>query len=263
MTTEYTDLPEFLATRTGESHQSQVSTNDYGSVGDQRPYQIVQSTYPAPKFLNRFMYLDAALRECGTLCQTTGQPFRLVRWGSRVPCYPCGGGVRRTANSLPRYIRSPGALRGYPDAQPIADFQPGGTFVYGPDGQPMVVGAPNYIVSRTPTPPSNFVDFKTPLLTGYREAVQTAQRLAGVTGQNTYVCSSLGASCKSRDSKKWVPVVYVQPGGLVKRYHEDMQLPPRVTSSRGSIAVTQPVTEDEFRELVRESEGGSRLGQGA
>jgi hypothetical protein len=263
MTTEYADLPEFLATRTGEAHQAQVSTSDYGSVGDQRPYQIVQPSYPAPKFLSRFTYLEAALRECGTLCQTTGQPFRLVKWGSRVPCYPCGGQAS-TSNLLPRYIRSPGALKGYPEAQPIADFQPGGSkIVYGPDGRPTLVGAPNYIVSRTPTPPSNFVDFKSPIPTHYLEAVKTAQYLAETTGRTAYICSSAGASCKSRDSKKWLPVVYVDPGGLVRRYHQDMQMPPGVTSARGSIAVINPVTEDEFRELVRESEGGSRLGKGA
>jgi hypothetical protein len=262
MPSEYTDMPQFLATREGEAYTSQYSTSDYGDRGDTRPYQIVMPNYPAPKFLARYAYLKDALRECGTLCQLKGQPFRLVKWGSRLPCYPCGS--RSRGNRLPsvKIMRSPGALRGYPRAEPIADFKPrGGTIIYN-NGQPQLVGAPNFQVTRNPNPPQNFVHFDTPLPQRYIEAVKSAQYIAKTTGQNAFLCSSMGASCKSRDPKKWVPMVYVTPGGLVKRYPHDMKLPKGVSSVKGSTSVVNAVSPDEFRELVRQSAGRTRLGQG-
>jgi hypothetical protein len=265
MASDYSDIPGFLATREGESYDAQFSTSDYGAVGDQRPYQIVMPNYPAPRFLARFAQLDAALRECGTLCQLTGQPYRLIKWGSRLPCYPCRG--KKRTNMLPgiRVIQSPGAIAGFPNALPIADFSPrGSTIVYGPDGQPKLVGAPNFRVSRTPNPPENFVDWSTPLPQRYVEAVNTAQYLARATGKSAYICSSFGADCQRPDAAgmKWKPVVYVQPGGLVQRYRADLP-PGRATSAKGSTSMTTTVTENEFRELLRESAGGSLLGQGA
>jgi hypothetical protein len=265
MASDYSDIPGFLATREGESYDAQFSTNDYGAVGDQRPYQIVQPSYPAPRWLSRFTQLDAALRECGTLCQLTGQPFRLVKWGSRLPCYPCR--AKKRTNMLPglRAIQSPGAIAGFPSAQPIADFTPhGSTIVYGPDGQPKLVGAPNFRVSRTPTPPENFVDWSTPLPQRYVEAVKTAQYLASATGKSSYICSSFGAHCDRPGAAgmKWTPVVYVQPGGLVRRYHSDLPTG-RATSTKGSTSLVNDVTPDEFRELLRESAGATLLGQGA
>jgi hypothetical protein len=258
MPSELTKASLPLSTREGEAYESQFSTSDYGSVGDQRPYQIVQPSYPAPRFLSRHAYLANGLRECSTLCQTTGQPFRLVKWGARVPCYPCKSGKR--SNELPGFkIHSPGALAGYPEATPIADFNPrGSTIVYGPDGQPKLVGAPNFVISRTPNPPNMFVDYKTPIGKRYLEAVKSAQYISNATGKNTYLCSSLGADCGR--NKKLVPIVYVQPGGLVKRYRSDLVLP---NSIPGSQVAATPVTEAEFRELLRESEGRTRLGQGA
>jgi hypothetical protein len=261
MASEYTDLPKFMATREGEAYTSQFSTNDYGEVGDQRPYQVVMPGYPAPRFLSRFQELSRALNECGTLCQLTGKPFRLVKWGSRLPCYPCR--AKKSSNKLPNIrMVSPGALHGYPSAQPIADFHPtGGTIVY-TNGQPKLIGAPNFKITRNPNQPDSFVHWDTPLPQRYVEAVKTAQYIANSTGENAYLCSSMGASCKSRDAKKWVPVVYASPGGLVRRYAQGLPLPKGVKSAPGSTNIVNPVTEDEFRELVRESAGRTRLGQG-
>jgi hypothetical protein len=251
--------PLRLSTREGEAYEAQFSTSDYGRVGDQRPYQIVFPSYPAPKFLSRHQYLNDALRECGTLCQLRGQPFKLMKWGNRLPCFPCTG--RKATNVLPSLrIHTPGALKGFPELTPVADFRPTGTrIIYGPDGQPKMVGAPNFIVTRTPNPYSEFV-FPEPLPQLYLEAVQTAQFLASDTGRNTYLCSSFGGSCGGLDTKKWMPVIYVDPGGVVRRYHKDLTLP---NSPSGSAVATTPVTENEFRELIRESEGASRLGHGA
>ena len=265
MASDYSDIPRFLATREGEARTSNFSTEDYGREGDQRPYQVVFPSYPAPKFLASFINLDDALRECGTLCQLTGKPFRLVKWGSRLPCYPCRN--IKGFNRLPSArIVSPGALEGFPDAQPIADFKPsGGTIVYGPDGNPKIVGAPNFKVSRHTCPERDFVDFSRQLPVRYTEAVKTAQFIANDTGANAYLCSSMGANChvpaKKGTKTKWVPVVYVSPGGLVKRYPTDLKLT-RANSIHGSTSVVNPVTPDEFRELIRESAGRTRLGQG-
>jgi hypothetical protein len=246
-----------LSTREGEAYESQFSTRDYGRVGDQRPFQIVFPAYPAPKFLSRFAYLRDALRECGTLCQLTGKPFRLVKWGARVPCYPCRG--KNTLNRLPSVrIHSPGALAGFPDAVPVADFRPNtGTLVYGPDGQPKIVGAPNFVVSSSPFPRSELARFPVPLMPlRYAQAVKTAQFLASTTGRNAFLCSSMGANCNTRNPKDWVPVIYVQPGGLVRRYHTDLALP---NSPKGSTVATTDVSENDFRELVRQSAGASQL----
>jgi len=264
MASDYSDLPQFLATREGEAYQSQFSTSDYGRVGDQRPYQIVSPGYPAPKFLAQFEYLDKALDECGTLCQLTGRPFRLVKWGSRLPCYPCR--ARKSTNALPAIFRSP-TLQGYPNARSVADFHPNGTrIVWDNKGRPHMVGAPNYVVSRTSTPPSDFVNYNTPLPTSYKEAVFTAQKLANDTGSTAYICSSTGASCKRGENKagmSWTPVVYVQPGGLVRRYPQELSVTGGATSSPGSQNIVKPVTENEFRELIRESMGRTRLGYGS
>jgi hypothetical protein len=256
MPSEFTNLPAGLSTREGEAYEAQFSTSDYGRVGDQRPYQIVMPSYPAPEFLARYAYLNDALRECSTLCQLRGKPFRLVKWGGRLPCYPCRQ-TKRT-NMLPSLrIHSPGAVEGYPNATPIADFHPNGTpIVYGPNGQPKPVGAPQFIVARSPKP---FFNPGQPSQR-YLEAVKTAQMLASATGKNTYLCSSFGGSCNTRDPKTWLPLIYVSPGGLVRRYHTDLTLP---NSPSGSAVSTTPVTENEFRELLRESAGASRLGQGA
>lgn len=265
MASDYTDLPEFLATREGEAHQANFSTNDYGRSGDQRPYQIVQPAYPAPQWLARFVNLKDALRTCDTLCQLKGKPFRLMKWGGPKKCFPCARNQKRFKVSGLRVV-SPGALKGYPGAQPVAEFNPsGGNIVYGEDGAPQLVGQPNFVVTRTPNPPSEFMR-KTPMSMRYQEAVYTAQRLAGATGHNAYICSSMGANCKVKGKKgtntKWTPMVYVSPGGLVKRYPHDLRLP-GATSVHGSQVATTSVTPDEFRELVRQSEGRTRLAYGA
>lgn len=258
MASEITAAPKpSMAAR--ESAQAQFSTSDYGSVGDQRPYQIVQPAYAAPQWLARFNNLDQALRECQTLCQLKGQPFRLVKWGARVPCYPCR--AKKSTNKLPSLrMHSPGALEGFSDAQPVADFKPGAApVVYDSNGQPKVVGGASFIVSRSPVPADTFLDSQ-PLPLRYAEAVTSAQYLASTTGRPTFVCSSLGSDCKGNGAKGWVPVVYVQPGGLVKRFPEGLTLS---NTAKGSQVGTTSVSEEAFRELIRQSAGQSRLGWGA
>ncbi len=266
MAQDYFDIPALLTTREGEAASSNWSVTDYGDGGDQRPYQVVFPSYPAPQFLQTYANLKNALRECDTLCQLKGQPFRLVKWGARLPCYPCR--TRKRGNLLPgarierrKAMFSPGALQGYPDATPVAEFRPSGSnIVFGPDGQPKMVGAPNFQVSRTPFPPSE--KKKWPKLPQrYAEAVQSAQYLANAQGKQAYICSSFGARCKGRNSKKWVPMVYVQPGGLVRRYHDGMPLG-NASSAPGSTTIITGVTPPEFRELLRESQGATFQKQG-
>lgn len=259
----YSDIPAFLGTREGEAYESNFSTADYGREGSQRPYQVVFPSYPAPKFLGQFAYLDDAMRECSTLCRLYGKPFRLVKWGSPLPCYPCR--KPKHFNKLPavKKIVSPGALEGFPEAKPICDIYPTGScIVYGDDGRPHRVGSRAFRVVHAPSNSRNFVDFSTTLPQRYVEAVKTAQYLAKTTGKNAYLCSSTGASCKGRDPSKWVPMIYVSPGGLVRRYPRELEIPLGVHSAQGSTTVINPVTPETFRELVRQSMGRTRLGQG-
>jgi hypothetical protein len=157
-------------------------------------------------------------------------------------------------------LHSPGALEGFPTATPIADFRPNTSpVIYGPDGQPKVVGDKNFIVTSSPYPQSELVR-NGPLPQRYLEAVKTAQYIASTTGKNTFLCSSMNGDCNTRNPKSWVPVVYVQPGGLVKRYPTDLVLP---NSPHGSITAITNVNEGEFQELLRESAGRSSLPWGS
>lgn len=243
-----------------EAAQAQFSTSDYGAVGDQRPYQIVYPAYGAPKFLSTFVYYRDALRECDTLCRLTGRPFRLVRWGSPVPCMPCRGKIND--NRLPglKAIYSAGALKGFPEAQPVADVGPEGLrIVYGADGSPRLVGKPNFFVARSPVSRQKLIGNRKETA-DYFTAVRSAVEMTRREGRPTFVCSSFGASCGGPNQRA-VPVVYVQPGGLVNRYSED-GLGYFAGSAGDEIQVT-PVSPTWFRELVDESRGATRLGQGA
>lgn len=236
----------------------QANIYDYGREGDQRPYQIVYPAYKAPKFLETFHSLDQGLRECGSLCRLKGVPFRLVKWGGRVPCVPCGTRVRD--NKLPGFkvVYSKAALEGFPDAMPIADFKPNGQkIVYGPDGEGKLVGQPNFVVSADPYPAvGKYVPG--PLRMKYLQAVRTAMRLADDTGATSYLCSSFGENCP-RDAK-WFPVIYVQPGGVVARYPYERDFEQSVPGSTSGVS---PVNASEYAELVAESRGATYTGQGA
>lgn len=260
-----------LSTPQGEAAQADFSIDDYGKADD-GPYQIVMPSYPAPKWLNRYVDLGKALRECKTLCTLQGRPFGVVRWGREgsganggVPCRACQKQTRDP--SFPRRVARPcrtcnGGLSGLGDLSgcgcdglsccPIAEFKPDGQqIVYGPSGA-QLVGKPNYVVSHTPFP-----RFYKPEVypQRYLEAVRTGQYLATHSGKRVFICSGFGAKCATgRDGKvTGVPVVYVEPGGLAKRY------PGNPT---GTVMVNA-VSPAYFRELVEESRGGSFLGQGA
>lgn len=264
-------IPDILSAR-ADAQQAQFSPLDYGREGDTRPYQVVMPDYPAPKFLNTFANLNAALRECGTLCAMKGRPFRLVRWGARVPCLPCKQGRSPLRMPTVKAQFSPGALEGFPEATPIAEFDRSGVWIYGPRGNKHLVGQPNYLVTRTPFPTCKSCQyFPTPQATSsgdiaappqhYVEAVKSAQYIADREGRRTYVCAGFGSSCKGRDPQKWMPVVYAQPGGLVARYPYERDFGPGTVY--GSTSVKTDVTPGEYRELIRESEGGTFLPQGA
>lgn len=250
------DIPTYLDSARVESQQADFSIDDYGREGDQRPYQIIFPSYEAPKFLQRYVDLGKALRMCKTLCTLKGRPYRVVRWGrpgsgalpGGVPCAPCAG---RPQSRFPRRVSGGGCLNGLEASgmTSIAEFHPNGQMlVFNKCGKAQVVGRPNYIVSRVPFPRERH---PRALPQQYVEAVKTAQLLAERRGVKTYVCSGFGQDCKV--GKQWVPIVYVQPGGLVRRYDD---------RSAGTTGVT-PISESYFRELVAESRGATFLGQGA
>jgi len=254
---------DFFSARSQAAYGA-ASVQDYGSVGDQRPYQIVYPAYPAPQFLQSFTYLKEALRECDTLCKLTGQPFRLMKWGSRVPCRPCKNRKIRD-NVLPSfrfkgYTESRGALEGYPEATPIAEMLPNGQrTLFGPDGQEQSIGLPDFRVFVTGTPPGDFNN-PAPLPTNYIEAIRAGEYLSSQSGKEAFICSSFGADCKGRDPKRWVPVVYVQPGGLARRYRS--HLPVGMfdsASASGSQVITQVITPEMFQQMLALSRGGDNL----
>lgn len=248
------DLPTFMPSAEAEAAQADFSIEDYGREGDNRPYQVLRPAYPAPEFLQRFSTLEQALRECETLCRLEGRPFRVVRWGrigsgSRggVPCAPCAR--QKPVNRFPR-LQTSGCLNGFEDAVPIAEIHPDGRrIVYDCDGSPKIVGRSDYVVAHTPFPRE--YELQT-LPQRYLTAVKSAQLLARRRGRRAYVCSSFGAPCTKRNKKLWVPVVYVQPGGLRERYD---------SLGTGTVMVN-PVSPAYFKELLAESRGASFLGQG-
>ncbi len=244
----------------GDAAYAQFSIDDYGRVGDQRPYQIVEPAYPAPKFLSRFANLDLALRECGTLCALRGRPFRVIKWpregsGNKggIRCKACcdqrpTAHFPRTAGHFPV---GAGCLEGFDLAQPIAEFHPNGQrIVFNKCGSGKLVGTPNYIVSHTPFPREYHPG---PLPQRYVEAVKTAQYLANRNGKRAYICSDFSANCTKRNPNHWVPVVYADPGGLTRRYP---------LNGGDDVRVT-PVSPSHLRELIAESRGATYLGQGA
>lgn len=254
--------PGFFSAQ-GQAAYETASVQDYGCDGDQRPYQIVSPAYPAPQFLRSFTYLTEALRECQTLCQSTGQPFRLVKWGSRIPCRPCR---RRKIgdNRLPSlrfrgsHVESRGALAGYPEALPIMDATAKGSVVFGPNGEEVSIGSPDFRIWVPDVSPNVLVNPQ-PLPADYMEAIRGGEYLASRTGRRAFICSSFGADCKGRDPRKWVPVVYVQPGGLARRYPDDLDPTGWGSSVAGSTAISQVITPEMFQQLLALSDGGSNL----
>lgn len=257
--------PSSLETAEGEAAQAQFSPYDYGSVGDQRPFQVVYPSYPAPQWLNQFAYLGDALRECGTLCQSYGVPFRVVKWGGRIPCMPCKQTIRD--NRLPSIrviskdrIYSQGALQGYPEATPVAEVRPDGTsLIYAPDGSTHLANRKNFYVASLGEIVNPYcANNPPPLAKSYVEAVKSAQYMTGnYWNKPSFVCSGFNQVCKG---KKGVPVVYVQPGGIARRYPEEIKADKfGASTSEGSIVITQPVTPEMFRQLIALSEGGNTL----
>lgn len=218
---------------------SQFSTSDYGRVGDQRPYQIVRPAYPAPMFLQRYNDLTKALQECNTLCALEGKPFRVVRWGrvgsgarGGVPCRACA--APNTTNRFPILV---------------AEFRPNGEcIVFGPGGCPRTVGGADYVVSASPAIAAAYTP--APMKLQYSQAVQAAQLLTERTGKRAYVCTDFNCG---RSGSLFVPVVYVDPGGLAKLFND----------TPTGTATVNTVNADHFKELVIRSQGGTLLGQGA
>jgi hypothetical protein len=237
------------------SHNSDFSIDDYGGSEEgggpaRGPFQIVEPTYPAPKFLKLYRYLDQALRECQTLCTLRGRPYRVVRWGREgsgarggIPCKTCGP----TAGGA-RFTRIPCAGCAAETAKPLAEMRPNGQkLVFDNAGRAHLVGKPDYVVSRNPFPRT--YNPRQPVK-NYMDAVMTGQALASRIGERVFICSGFGADCKQEIG---VPVVYVDPGGLVRRYQDN---------PTGTVE-TNPVSEAYFQELVAEGRGRSYLPWGS
>lgn len=250
------DVPD---TAVAQAAASNFSIDDYGR--DEGVYQVVVPSYPAPRFLKQYNYLAQALRECETLCRLEGKPFRAVRWGREgagaaggVPCKACcprPPGSRFPSTPL-RYSNC-GCLDGFPNLKSIAEFWPDGRrLVFTGRGccSRRVVGAPNYIVAHTPFVRTYVPEHKR---LRYTQGMAALQYLANHSGKRSYLCSGLLNDCKSLDPKLWTPVVYVDPGGIAKRYG----------SPRSNEVGAHKMNAAEYREYVAMSEGRSTLPVGA
>jgi hypothetical protein len=249
------DLLSVPTTAQAQAQAGNFSIDDYGR--DEGVYQVVSPSYPAPQFLRQYSLLAQALRECSTLCRLEGKPFRAVRWGREgaganggVPCKAC---CPRPPGS--RFAHTPysmcGCLPGYPSVRSIAEFRPDGQrIVFGPNGQPQLVGSPNYVVAHTPFV-RTYVPDKDRVT--YAQGMAALQYIANHRGARAYLCSGLLADCKSTDPTNWVPMVYADPGGVVRRY-------PRIKTNEVGTSV---MNADQIREYFAMSRGASTLPMGA
>jgi hypothetical protein len=251
-----TDLLSVPTTAEAQAQAANFSIDDYGR--DEGVYQVLSPSYPAPQFLRQYNYLAQALRECSTLCRLEGRPFRAVRWGREgagarggVPCKACCPSPPGARFPRKRYS-SCGCLEGFPELASIAEFRPDGQqLVWGPGCcKGRLVGGPNYAVSHTPFV-RTYVKPKDRVR--YTQGMAALQYIAGHTGQRAYLCSGLLADCKSDDPSKWVPMVYVDPGGIVRRYDRKL----------GNEVGTSVMNADQLREYYAMSRGRSTLPKGA
>lgn len=239
----------------GQSQAANFSIDDYGR--DEGVYQLVSPSYPAPRFLRQYNYLRKALRECSTLCRLEGKPFRVVRWGREgagadggVPCQACC--PRPPGSRFPHtpYGSCCNGFEGYPDLTSVAELRPDGQHVVfeGCCGR-RLVGRPNYVVAHTPFV-RTYVKDKDRLT--YTQAMNAIQYIA-THGKRAYVCSGLLTDCKEHDPLLWTPVVYVDPGGIIRRY-------PKELGSEVGVSVMSPAL---FREYVAMGRGRSTWPHGA
>jgi hypothetical protein len=202
-----------------------------------RLYQIVQETAVGPKFLTSWDTLEAAMRDCRSLNERTGNPFKAILWGHGTPCQMCSPRQRqfKKDNILPSFVYHSGGVRNYPEALPIsAVYNHGTEVVFLPDGTGTATGLGNFEVSLSAIRRGPSVRYR------YWDAIEAGKRLAASQGKRVFV----HANVKSRAGGKSLPVASINPTLNGLQGLGDYSLNP----------IISPVTPDEFQELITMSQ---------
>lgn len=178
------------------------------AASDQIPalYQVVQETGAGPRFLTSWDTLEAALRDCRSLNERTGNPFKTILWGSGTPCQRCS--IKelqfKKDNKLPSFIYHPAAIANYPEALPIsAVYNHGTEVIFTPDGGAVNTALQGFAVADVGAIQSN------PPAKQHRywEAAAIAKHRAAQSNKKQYITATI----KTKAGRKTVPVSVVHP----------------------------------------------------
>jgi len=235
------------------------STSDWGCVGD--TIALSPRPFPVPGFLRMYTSWARALQEATDTCALQRGPCWVlkasqvgVRCGQRAygdcpTCIDPGGASSSSLDGFGALTRDVGPRTTFPDAvrreaaaswQPVAVVTPNGVAKVLPDGCVLPLWDRKFDV----TPPDRLVRERAGLT--FRAAVAAAQEISQRTQQLRVVNGTVPSSGAS------VPVVYVQPGGIVRA----------VPAPRGWATNVYRMSPLEVREAFMLSRGGSLMPNG-
>jgi hypothetical protein len=239
------------------------STSDWGCVGD--TIALSPRPFPVPGFLKVYTSWARALQEATETCALQMGPCWVlspsqigVRCGQREygGCPTCRGpDAPSSAGSLQGLSRqNVGPQRTFPDAvrreveanwRPVAVVTPNGMSKVLPDGCVLPLWDRKFNV----TPPDRLVRERSGLT--YRAAVAAAQEISQRTQQLRVVNGEVPSRHPNRKDKT-IPVVYVEPGGIVRAA-------PQPRGWETNVYRMDPL---EVREAFMLSRGGSLMPHG-
>lgn len=180
-------------------------------------YALVKRLYPAPAFLKEFVSLRKALQEAQSICALEQGPCWVIRRDAIPP------------------VRGQRCGRGECDFTPVAVVTKEGVGKVLPDGAVLPFWQRIFRVA----PLTNTLA-RTPTML-YTSAVRAAMKIARDEGKPRIVTGWV--------KNGFVPLVYVDPGGTVRKY------PPE----RGPEYVVQKMDRYEIQQAFAASRGGSIL----
>jgi len=232
------------------------STSDWGCAGD--TIAISPRPFPVPGFLKKYTSWAKALQEATETCALQMGPCWVLK-SSGVRCGQRAGGGCPTclgpdAGALEGLSRRLGPNKPWPDAvrrevegdwQPVAVVTEQGLARVLPDGCVLPLWDHRFVV----TPPDRLVRERAGLT--YRAAVAAAQVLSTRTKQMRVVLGEVPTR-HPLASDKVIPVVYVDPGGIVRA----------ATGDRGWETTVSMMDPLEVRQAFMLSRGGSLMPHG-
>lgn len=234
------------------------STSDWGCAGD--TIAISPRPFPVPGFLKMYSSWAKALQEATETCALQMGPCWVLK-SSGVRCGQRAGGGCPTciepgaeATALEGLSRRLGPNKPWPDAvrrevegdwQPVAVVTEQGLARVLPDGCVLPLWDRRFVV----TPPDRLVRERAGL--NYRAAVAAAQVLSTRTKQMRVVLGEVPTRHPLANDKI-IPVVYVDPGGIVRA----------ATGDRGWETTVSMMDPFEVRQAFMLSRGGSLMPHG-